>query len=412
MTVAAMPELLLTWLVHSTLALAGAALCGPLRLPAAVCDAVWRAAVVMPFVTAGLMVLGLEPAGAAITIASPLEVIAQAVPQATASSEPTALRLAWLAWLATAAVGVARWAADHRALSLWLQTAQPAPSAIQGLAASIADRAGLHRRLRVLTTPHATSPLAVGGATVILPERALAMSEAQLRGVLGHELAHLSRRDPQWRSLLSLLIALLPFQPLLRLARHAQSHVSEPLCDSLSVQWGADSRQLACSLRDIACWQRSAQPRLAAAMAAPGSGLVLRVGHLLRGGRAARASLRRLGLGVSAGLSVAFLLSAPALHASTSPILGSLPRAAIDAGVQAGLPALRACQTASQEGVVSVRFTIRADGSVGRAAIAESTLHAPEMEQCLLEQLERLQFPAPDGGGVVIVRYPLRFSAS
>ena len=80
MTATAMPELLLTWLTHSTLALAAAALCGGLRLPTAVCDAVWRAAVVMPFVTSALLVLGIEPAGPPITIASPLEVATQAAP--------------------------------------------------------------------------------------------------------------------------------------------------------------------------------------------------------------------------------------------------------------------------------------------------------------------------------------------
>lgn len=320
-----MLELLLTWLTHSTLALGVAALCSSIRVPAAVCDAVLRAAVIMPFVTSALMMLGIEPAGTSVTIASPLEFTAQVVPLAAASSKSSSLLL--LAWLASAIVGVARWAAEHRALSLWLQTAQPAPAAIQQLAASIAHRAGQRRRMRFLSTPHATSPLAAGSNTVLLPDRALAMDEAQLRGILGHEIAHLSRRDPQWRSMMSMLIALLPFQPLLRMARRAQLHPAEPLCDSLSVQWGADPRQLARSLHDIAQWQQSVQPRYAAAMAASGSGLVPRVEHLIRGGHAARTGLRRLGCGVSAGLSLVFMHSVPAIQAGMPTILGdSAPR--------------------------------------------------------------------------------------
>ena len=409
-----MPELLLTWMVHSAIALSAAMLCSRLRLPAAVCDAVWRAAVVLPFITSALMLLGVEPSGTAIDIAAPLEVAAQSVPQPAAGPSLHAVGL--VVWLAVAAVGVARWVAAHRALSLWLQDAQPAPTAILQLADEIANSAGLRRRLRVLRTPHATSPLAAGGHTVVLPERALTMGVAQLRGVLGHEIAHLSRRDPQWRSAMSLLIALLPFQPLLRLARSAQCRLAEPLCDSLAVEWGADPRQLARSLSDIAHWQHAAQPHLAAAIAAPGSDLIQRVGHLLSGDRSARSGLRRLGVGVSVLLSGVFLVTAPAIQASATPsqdiILGALPREAIQAGVQAGAPAFQGCLEPGQAGTVAVRFTIRADGSVGNPSIKESTMQSAPMEQCLLEQLATLQFPAPEGGGIVMVRYPLRFSAS
>ena len=73
---------------------------------------------------------------------------------------------------------------------------------------------------------------------------------------------------------------------------------------------------------------------------------------------------------------------------------------------------LKRCLEPGQAGTVAVRFTIRADGSVGNPSIKESTMQSAPMEQCLLEQLETLQFPAPEGGGIVMVRYPLRFSAS
>jgi TonB family protein len=115
-------------------------------------------------------------------------------------------------------------------------------------------------------------------------------------------------------------------------------------------------------------------------------------------------------------LSGVFLVTAPAIQASATPsqdiILGALPKAAIQAGVLAGAPAFQGCLEPGQAGTVAVRFTIRADGSVGNPSIKESTMQSAPMEQCLLEQLETLQFPAPEGGGIVMVRYPLRFSAS
>lgn len=62
-------------------------------------------------------------------------------------------------------------------------------------------------------------------------------------------------------------------------------------------------------------------------------------------------------------------------------------------------------------GKVSVRFTIAPDGRVAQAGIRESTLGSAKVEACLRGVVHTLKFPAPRGGGVVMVSYPFLFSS-
>jgi Ca-activated chloride channel family protein len=97
-------------------------------------------------------------------------------------------------------------------------------------------------------------------------------------------------------------------------------------------------------------------------------------------------------------------------------ILGSLDRSVIDQVVKRNLNALRYCyqreltKDPTLGGAVVVKFTIAADGTVSQAAIKSSTLGSPAVESCLVGRFLRAQFPAPAGGGTVVVSYPLVFS--
>lgn len=64
------------------------------------------------------------------------------------------------------------------------------------------------------------------------------------------------------------------------------------------------------------------------------------------------------------------------------------------------------------EGKVAVSFQIGPVGSVIRTTIAETTLGNSAAEQCMLNQVKKWRFPAPEGGGVVDVTYPFIFRTS
>jgi hypothetical protein len=64
------------------------------------------------------------------------------------------------------------------------------------------------------------------------------------------------------------------------------------------------------------------------------------------------------------------------------------------------------------EGKVTVRWVIAANGHVQVASADESTLHDVDAERCLTQKVRTWVFPAPRGGGVVVVNYPFVFKAS
>ena len=41
----------------------------------------------------------------------------------------------------------------------------------------------------------------------------------------------------------------------------------------------------------------------------------------------------------------------------------------------------------------------------------KTTLNSPSAESCMNQQMKMLKYPAPQGGGIVLVKYPLIFSA-
>ena len=88
-----------------------------------------------------------------------------------------------------------------------------------------------------------------------------------------------------------------------------------------------------------------------------------------------------------------------------------------DEGEQA-MPEIEQCyQQALAEvpdlsGRISVKFVIRGEDGVGRVSkvdIKEAEFDDVPMEDCILDEVEALEFDPPVGGGIVIVSYPFVF---
>jgi len=59
-------------------------------------------------------------------------------------------------------------------------------------------------------------------------------------------------------------------------------------------------------------------------------------------------------------------------------------------------------------GKVVVRFTVATDGSVSSASVSEGIDSA--VDNCVAGRFLRMVFPAPQGGGIATVSYPMVFS--
>ncbi|MEZ4464564.1 MAG: AgmX/PglI C-terminal domain-containing protein [bacterium] len=63
-------------------------------------------------------------------------------------------------------------------------------------------------------------------------------------------------------------------------------------------------------------------------------------------------------------------------------------------------------------GKITVKFTIAGNGSVIAASIDDTTMNDSSVETCLVGKIRRWVFPAPKGGGIVVVKYPFIFKPS
>lgn len=64
------------------------------------------------------------------------------------------------------------------------------------------------------------------------------------------------------------------------------------------------------------------------------------------------------------------------------------------------------------EGRVAVKFVIAPSGAVQAAAIESSSLGSASVEGCIARAVNRWTFPAPEGGGIVLVSYPFSLQQS
>ena len=130
----------------------------------------------------------------------------------------------------------------------------------------------------------ARCPSRLAGRHIVLPERFLReLDPEQQRAALAHEMAHVVRRDPEWRIAIEILERALFFQPLNRLARARLCDAAEFLCDEWAVQQTQSPLALARCLSVVASWWSPADelPAGVSAMARSDSAMVRRVTRIL-----------------------------------------------------------------------------------------------------------------------------------
>lgn len=396
-----MTDLLLTWmcsyLLHSSLLIGGlwgAERAGWLaRLTLSTQETLWRLALLGGVVSASLPLLPAlptapaapAPAQVALQAATPAPAPAALGPvvvEAAAAARPVA-QLGALPLVAgieprahDAAVGfVALWVAGA-ALMLaglglqwaWLRRTVGRLPALadarwQALAAHLAADLGVPLpALRHARTGWA-SPLLAPGRVLCLPAWCLDLPGDEARAVLGHELAHLRRRDPAWRLFAALLRALLWPQVLNRVALQRLDLLAELACDTAAAAPSGQRLALAQSL--LRCAEALKiqgvrhGPALACGAASAGSPLFARVRRLLKSeGDDAPRERRGVRWGLVAGM-LAALVALPAVVVSHTDGRELLER--FDLG---GL-AISTGGTRMVSRYPGGSFSVRLDGKVG-----------------------------------------------
>ena len=122
------------------------------------------------------------------------------------------------------------------------------------LAADISRLYRLPRRVLLLTADHPTLLVTWGIARprVVLPTGAREWPEDRIRVVLGHELAHVQRRDWLVQMVVEVLRAVYWFNPLLWIVCRCLRHESEQACDDAVLNLGIDAADYASHLVDLA----------------------------------------------------------------------------------------------------------------------------------------------------------------
>ena len=105
----------------------------------------------------------------------------------------------------------------------------------------------------------------------------------------------------------------------------------------------------------------------------------------------------------------------PTLRPGTAQVQGSLAPELIRRIVRARFNSLRFCYEKGLQtnptlaGRVAVKFVIDANGAVPTAQDAGSTLSDATVVSCMVGVFKVMQFPKPQGGGIVVVNYPIVF---
>ncbi|CAN5473781.1 hypothetical protein BH23VER1_BH23VER1_23360 [soil metagenome] len=190
----------------------------------------------------------------------------EAIPRGSGVS-PEALLLAsrpespeawpWLSlvWTAGFAIGLLRLLVAHATLARTARRSTPATDRrlIDHLAAPCREL-GIGRPALLLLDKSRTVPVVWGlrRARLLLPEEALTWSDAQLRSVFLHELAHVKRRDPLGQWIAGLACALHWWNPLAWLAAWRLHVERERACDDLVLAAGVRPSDYAEHLLDVA----------------------------------------------------------------------------------------------------------------------------------------------------------------
>lgn len=105
----------------------------------------------------------------------------------------------------------------------------------------------------------------------------------------------------------------------------------------------------------------------------------------------------------------------PTLRPGTANVMGALPPEVIRRIVRSRFSALRFCYEKGLKvnptlaGRLTVKFVISKEGEVVSAHDAGSTLSDVTTVSCMVAVFKALKFPKPQGGGIVVVSYPIVF---
>jgi TonB family protein len=106
----------------------------------------------------------------------------------------------------------------------------------------------------------------------------------------------------------------------------------------------------------------------------------------------------------------------PVLHTGPVAVRGSLSKEVIARTIHRHSNEVRFCYEQQLiahpdlQGRVAVKFIIAPNGSVQAAARDHGDIGSAEVERCVVEAVKRWTFPAPEGGGIVVVTYPFVFA--
>lgn len=199
------------------------------------------------------------PAGPSVTETISFEITPTAVAPApsTARSVTSIAAPSWLLgsiWLAGVLASGGLLGLGVWRLRRLTSRAQAADATWRETAERIARAYGLRRPVRVLQTDHPSLLVAVGllRPTVLLPAGAHHWSDERRRIVMGHELAHIARRDWAIYWLGELLRAACWFNPLVWIACRRLRLESERACDDEVLRLGVGGTDYATHLVDLA----------------------------------------------------------------------------------------------------------------------------------------------------------------
>lgn len=108
----------------------------------------------------------------------------------------------------------------------------------------------------------------------------------------------------------------------------------------------------------------------------------------------------------------------PRIRSGNAEVRGSLSKEVIRRVIRRHINEVKFCYEQELnarpdlEGRVTIRFIISPTGAVQNAVMQASTLRNQRVESCIAGAVRRWTFPAPDGGGIVIVNYPFMLSAA